>query len=256
MENTELVTLTAGDILPEERSRLAALDSDSLRLELTAAMRVTAAHLIRLSWIVRLLEERGEDLSELHVGMLDYLRKIAHGQCLPEVVVRYVESPMLVQRISRLPLPDQRRLAAGEPVKLLVRSPSGEITHRQMNPLHLTLRQVHQVFAADKLRSDAEQVAWIEDKTVDTKKKKPRHGRIQADREQKSLRVGRVVLPVTDVLAALADLRSEETDAPTEESIVIRLTVEEHQRLRIKAAESGVSMTDLLRRAVRASGLV
>src|SRR5262245_11330835 len=136
---TELITTPP---IEAELSRFADLDTESLRAELARCMSDTASHLLRLAAIVRVLEERGEDLSDLKIGMVRHLRRIAYGQILPEVVVRFGSSAMLIDKIGSLPLPDQRRIASGEPVKMLV----GGGDYRMVDPLNMTQRQVHQAF--------------------------------------------------------------------------------------------------------------
>src|SRR5271157_1277362 len=106
--------------LEDEYLELARLETIQLRQELTQSLHVTAAHLRRLAIIVRLLEERGEDLTDLRIGLLPYLRQIALGQILPEVIVRFAESPWMIRLVGSLPLPDQKRLSDGDRVTLVV----------------------------------------------------------------------------------------------------------------------------------------
>ena len=73
------------------------------------------------------------------------------------------------------------------------------------------------------------------------------------------VRVGRVLVPVADVVAALADLHSpaaEADPADADSSLVVKLTDEEHRRLRVRAAEGDTSMAALVRNAMRAAGLI
>jgi hypothetical protein len=78
---------------PTAPDDLSVLSTVELRQELIKSLGITADNLVRLAWIVRLLEEKGEDLSDLKLGLLTHLRKIAYGQVLPELVVRFASSP-------------------------------------------------------------------------------------------------------------------------------------------------------------------
>jgi hypothetical protein len=68
----------------------------------------TAENLLRLAVVVAELESRGEDLSDLKIGLLPILRQIAAGTLLPEVVVYYAGKPLAMKRIAALPPAEQR----------------------------------------------------------------------------------------------------------------------------------------------------
>jgi hypothetical protein len=246
-------------VTPDMAREIAALSTEELRAELAQGLRLTAQYLLRLALIVRTLEERGEDLSELRVGLIGYLRKIAYGQVLPEVVVRFAEYPLLIRRISALPLPEQQRLAEGEPIKVFLRRDDGEIDHRLADPLKLTSGQVIQVFAADHVRDQQEQLLLLEDRRNRPAKKQGRvSSRVRADRERGGILVGRAFVAAADALAALADLHPEigpldGEDGPT---VPVRLSTEVHHRLKVLAAQQGRSMGELIRWAMRAVGLL
>jgi hypothetical protein len=103
-----------------------AMTSEELKDVILVETRITAASLLRTAFAVRILENRGEDLSGLHLGWLSSLRKIAYGQLLPKVVMHFNGLPLLIQKIASLPIPDQERLASGEPVPLVVSTPKRE----------------------------------------------------------------------------------------------------------------------------------
>lgn len=246
---TELTTVDA------ELERLGGLTTDELRGELAGQLRLTASHLVRLAAIVRLLEDRGEDLSDLRIGLLQYLRRIAHGQVVPEVVVRFAEYPSLIQRISGMPLPDQIRLASGDPVRLM--DASGE--HRLMDPLAMTRDQVAQAFARDHIRDDAEQIALITGR-VARPGREPRRGQCRPDATRGGIVVRRTFVPLGDALEALAKLRGMADEYVTDDDepamLTIKITAAEQQLLKVLAAQSNCTMTDLVRRALYAAGVL
>src|SRR5437588_5715474 len=95
--------------------------------------------LLKIAHAVKELEYRGEDLTGLKIGyLLRDLRKVASDQLLPEAFVAFCGSLFLLQRIDDLPLPEQRRLAAGNPALLLGSAADGTTTHRQADPLGMT----------------------------------------------------------------------------------------------------------------------
>lgn len=204
------------------------------------------------------LEERGEDLSALHTGMIGYLRRIAAGQLLPEVVVRFAEAPLVLQKIATLPLPDQQKLVNGEPVKVMIFADEGRPDFRMLDPLKMTASQVHQAFASGKLRDDAEQIYYLESRRQfrPVVAVESRFGMVRADRDRRAIIVKRTAVPVADVVSALADMRRDETPGDRDSQVLVPLTESEHRRLRVAAAEAGTTMTELARNALRAMGVI
>ncbi|MBU6428711.1 MAG: hypothetical protein KGR26_06875 [Cyanobacteria bacterium REEB65] len=250
--------------LESQRSELASLSTDRLREELLHALQWTSEGLVRIALIVRTLEERGEDLSGMRVSLLPYLRQIAYGQILPEVIVRFGESPLLVRHVSHLPLPDQARLAAGESVPMAIRRDDGTIDQRQVDPLYLRREQVALVFARDRVRPLEEQIILLESRPADRKTATPvATAAIRPDRQRNGLVLHRTFVPVADVLAALAALRSgsgtdhADDDEPGDrKQLVVPLTEGQHDRLRQAAHDSRTSMATLARHALIAHGLI
>ena len=243
--------------LPEELSNLATLDNAGLREELSRSIRMTAAHLLRLAWIVRLLEERGEDLADLRLGLITYLRRIAYGQVLPEVVVRFAESPLMVQTIAQLPAPDQARIAAGDPVTLMVRRPDGTFDRRLADPLRMRRDQAWQVFAKGRIRDEGEQILYLEDREKGTVRtsKRAANSAIQPDPARGGLIVGKRFVPSGLVVSALAEMGGDLSDDPPEIALGIKLTEAEHVALKNAATRAGISMNVLVRRSLLVSGL-
>jgi hypothetical protein len=241
---------------------LAEMSTARLRAELSRVLELTARNLMRLALIVRALEERGEDLSDLRLGLLPYLRQIAYGQVLPEVVVRFAESPMLVRAIAALPGPDQKRLASGEPVSLVVAR--GEHGHdiRMADPLKMTGDQIRQVFGKGRLRDEAEQVLMMEGHTGKKGRARLRNkvGSIVVDRRNRGLVIGKEFVPVAQVIEALA-LLGEQGDEPEDDDaysspVVTNLTVSQHTAVKEAANRGRTTVAALVRRAMSAYGLL
>lgn len=243
-----------GQSPPED---LLGLDRASLRAELARSLAMTAAHLMRTAWVVRLLEEQGDDLSDLRIGLLDYLRRIAYGQVSPDLVVRYSQTPGLMRTLTALPLPDQNRIASGEPVTVVVRREDGVFDKRLADPLKLTKDQVSQVFARGRIRDEAEQILLLEDSRPKEASRKIAHRRAQVkvDRERGGLVIGRKFFAAGDVVSALAELIGEPDDSPAEIAVPVKLTEAEHIALKNAATRSGSTMSVLIRRALMVSGL-
>jgi hypothetical protein len=145
--------------MQDEWRRLGALSDVELERELALAAEATAKNFLRLALILRQKEERGHDTASLKLGMVQYLRKIAYGQLLPEAMARFGMYPKLLRFVSLLPLPDQCRLIEQE-VAIGVIGENGRVSHRMKDARLLTLHEMRQVFATDHVRSPAEQVSW------------------------------------------------------------------------------------------------
>jgi hypothetical protein len=70
--------------------------------------------LIQVASVVYELERRGKDLSSLKIGLIPYLRKIAKGELLPELVVKYSGEPRSLQKVAKLPVTVQQEIFDGK----------------------------------------------------------------------------------------------------------------------------------------------
>jgi hypothetical protein len=247
------------------RDDLQSLSTADLRRELSAALELTAQTLRRLAAIVRILEDRGEDLSDLRLGFLGYVRQVAHGQVAPEVVVRFAESPLLIRRVAALPMPDQVRLASGEPVDLVVIGPNGRPDTRRVDPLNLGRDQIVQVFSPTGIRDISEQILIVESRSQKPPKAKTGKtivGKVTVDRERGGIVVGRTFVPLSDVVDALAKLqepdddREEDDDQEDKSSITVYVTPTQHDAIKQHALNGRTKVARLVRRALIAHGLL
>lgn len=186
---------------------LSQMSVEELRKELLDGLRLTASCLDRLASVVRELESRGDDLSDLKIAMMKYLRLIAYGQLLPEVVVRFSCSPRLIGLVGSLPLPEQKELSEGKAVLVAVYGSDGKITNRMVDPLHLVSPQVSQVFARGAVRTQAEQAVILDQRRAESKKGPPKVGDMKLDYERRCVTVGKKTIHLEDLEAAIKALK-------------------------------------------------
>lgn len=246
---------------PIRELTLADQTTDALREQLSSLLARTADDLREMAAIVGELERRGEDLSGLKLGIIEHLRRIATGQLLPEIVVRFSGFPQLLRIAVHLPLGDQRRLIEHGVVSLACWR-DGKIEFRRVDPLALSGPQVRQAFASDRIRSDAEQVSYLETHpgALGRLKRTPSRARVRADKGRGGVRIGRSFASAAEVLGALAELRGfgrlvGDDDASYVQAAV-RISESELRTLKTAAAQGGCSLSDLIRRALWAAGLV
>jgi len=146
---------------------IAAIEAE-LRPQSTAKLKVRffecyggAARLIAEAAVcVRLLTERGEDLRGM--PMVGTFRRIADGQVLPELVWKFIESPNR-QRVERLPMSDQKRIAADPMVPVA----EGQ-TVRKIDLTQASAEVAKVVIGPDGIRSPDEQRAYLGQQKVRT----------------------------------------------------------------------------------------
>jgi hypothetical protein len=174
----DMIHANLTDLLNDDQADadLERMSPDQLREELYRCLGFTTMGVRRAARIFKRLEDLGEDVDKLRVSTARFLRLVANGQMLPEVLVRFAGSSVLMGHIARLPLPDQQRVCQGEPVPLVVFSAGGEVTTLQVMPENLTRAQLRQVFALGVIADLAQQRAYLEDRRT----RKTLAGRLEA----------------------------------------------------------------------------
>ena len=253
-----LATLEAPAPIGYDLAKLADMTVEQLRGELAAAIAVTSRHLLYLAAVWSELERRGEDLTEIRSGIAVYLPLIAAGTVVPEVIIRFAGMQETLRAVTGLPPDVQRKIANGDPVQLVVREGTG-YTHRLL-PVHsLGVGQLRQVFADHHIRSEAEQIAILSRAAPVAKEgRAPARGKARANKAKGVVQVGHRAVEPADLLAALADLRSGNDRAPEagDPSVSARLTPEEHETLKRRAAAGNTTVASLVRSALQATGMI
>jgi hypothetical protein len=131
--------------------------------------------------------------------------------------------------------------------------PSGKLDHRLADPIKMGRDQITQVFAADHLRDEQEQILWLQGRKKDPRRPKF-NSRIRVDRE-------RGVLTCRDatqgeVLEALGELRPNTPEGPKEEEVSCKVSKAAKRELKMRAARENCAVSDLLSRALYVAGLI
>lgn len=198
-------------ILPDLKTwDLQSLSEDELMDVIREGLQVSAYGLVRTAMAIKELESRGKDLSGFKISFLPFLRLVASGQLMVEVLVQFIEQPGIVRILSRLPLPDQKRIADGESIKLVVYGKDGGFTSRMFPVKTMDLRQVRQCIGYDKIRTETEQIALLESQKTRARQKPKREvlGKFILDRERGGLIHRREFLTEQEIKAALSALRN------------------------------------------------
>ena len=160
-----------GRELTERASELAEIDEitdrEELRRRFLGYWQNVGFNLFAAVRIVQRFESLGYEFSEedeRECPMLPLLRLIANNQIHIELARKWLVSRRnLFEAARRLPLPDQKRLASDEPVRML--ELNGD--HRLLRPSNMNGREIDQLIdrKALKIRNESEQLAWIREQS-------------------------------------------------------------------------------------------
>lgn len=243
--SSDIMAYDAGTDIDE----LSSVPSDVLKERLVDALANAVSGLREAAQIVRVLEERGEDLSEFRGGLFSYLPRIAYGQVLPEVVVRFAGSAYLMNRVAQLPIPEQKRLGDGGMVDVVVRR-GDHFDTRKMSPLSLGHDQLRQVFAGGFLRTVPEQIAHLEaDGNPEPTFAPSKPVKVKADARTGTLKVGRHEVPIDDALKAIGGMAPVDSGADSAGGTVA-IDGDLYDPLKRIASHKGMSVKQLVRLAL------
>lgn len=182
------------------------VDVAALRDMLLRAIGSEVEHVVRISTLVRRLEEMGESLEDFPCStLLPWYRRVAYGQLMPEVLVQFGQHKALARRTMGLSIPEQRLIVCNGPIKVM--EPGGD--SRQVPAFDLSPRELKQVFDRDHLRTEAEQMAWIRDQQREAHMSQTGGGdepEIKLDRRHGRIWIGKRAFSRKQILGWLADL--------------------------------------------------
>jgi hypothetical protein len=149
------------------QEKLQTMSEADLRKYLASKLQLTAENLVELALVIREFDERGIDLGDLRISLLVYLRRIAYGQTLPEVVAQLGGRRDLLQRVAFLPLPEQQRCVDARGLALVTGEiAGGDYDTRCRQLLDLEPWEVRQLFGPNGLRNPMQQAVWLKGQSV------------------------------------------------------------------------------------------
>jgi hypothetical protein len=204
MSNTSALErpIAESDIEDYELGRISVEnDPQTLIAELSECMAITVKTIVKIGAIIRRLEALEFDIESLKLPNINYFRRVAHGNMIPELFVSLVGAPMVLRKVSNLPIPDQQRIASGKPVKVILRG--GD--HMLIRVDDLTSEQARQVFASDHIRSDSQQAAWLAERSQNVTSAVSA-SIVMIDRKRHGIVVGDTFISATDLAGYLGSL--------------------------------------------------
>lgn len=197
-----------------DNARLQELSTKELKLLLGQAVSVTARLIEVLANVWRILEDRGEDLSDMRTGIMRYLPLISSGKTDSSVVLKFAGQQVLMREIALLPNQEQKRLANGEKIPLVSMLQDGTYKTDFVDVASIHIRHYRQIFKMGEIRSEQEQKRWLDE---NSNRKKPRHQKVRKkmvhiDTKKNTLRCGTVSILLADVIASLAATGGKSTE--------------------------------------------
>jgi hypothetical protein len=175
-------------------------DSNWLLTQLSEALAITTRHVIKVAALVRRLEECGVEIN-IEFSLIPLLRKVAYGQVIPELVVTLQGAEPLLKKAAALPITEQAKIAENSPLKVM--QTGGE--YRTVPPLSMTRREIRQVFGDGRLRTDTEQIGWLNDEREKAQAAKGT-SEIILDRKRGGIVVNGTLITASDMARYLGEL--------------------------------------------------
>lgn len=220
---TEIITNEAQPIdMQAIETELRPLSSEKLTFRFWECHNGAARMIAEAAICIKLLKERGDDLKNLRPGTRETYVRVANGQIDPLFLWKFIESQGRAH-LQNLPIKDQKRLAENPMVPVVQVLPDRKYTTRMVD-LSVAPKEVVKLVAGyEGIRSPEEQIGIIA--------------------QQKAYTAATTKPDVDEV-----------PSEPLEHRITLRLTASELEALKIHAAKSRLSESEMARRFLIRAG--
>jgi hypothetical protein len=172
-----------------------------LKARLINCLGVTLENVLRLAAIVKRIDELGFEVS-ISSAVLPYIRKIAHGQLMPELFVTLQGDQVLLDKAMCLSIPEQKLIAENKPIRVM--EIGGD--HRKVPPMSMTRREIKQVFGRGAIRNDSEQIGWLRDQQATRTIDHEHQDSVFIDRKRKGIIINGKFLSVVELESYVREL--------------------------------------------------
>lgn len=241
---------------------LARVSTADLLNELARGLTMAASQLYRLGQIWIELERRGADMSDLRAGLNWTLPLIGSGLLAAESVIAFAGQKAILKSLEGVPLETQRRLAAGDKIEVVLPDTPGTVESVPIR--RIPAWQLGAVFADGEILPPAQQRLRLTHRrrrhTREGEEERERRYRPRYDREAGTVQVGRMSVRLADLLSELSAAAGP--DHPPADiagefiAVKTRLSHDESRRLIEAARKAGLPEWEMIRKAMRAFGLI
>lgn len=141
-------------------SNLRSLSTSEIRGKMIGGLKLHDDNLVEVARCVLVIEERGEEITEVDEITLHSLRMIGHGTLVPSLLVPLLSRPAVLEAVSKLPIKKQLEIARDHTVNVVRENGTGPKTQK-VNVATLTGAEIVRVFYGNRMRNPREQAAMI-----------------------------------------------------------------------------------------------
>lgn len=180
---------------------------EDLKRELARGLEITAERLKYVATIWQELHRRGEDLSDLRSGLMEYIPLIATQQVDPNLVIACAGHKTLLSALSRLPISKQNEIAKNGGVSIAHLDENGEKVIVEKTLANLRVEDIYYAFGDGYVRNASEQIKLRLKHSVKPKaQKKPRKtSNIRFNDDGATMRIGTNTVSIEQLIETLSE---------------------------------------------------
>jgi len=164
---TSEMVLQRKDVISEDQAARMTDDAKYCFDVLQDGLDSSAEGLLMAARAMAIADSAGHEIpSRISKRMVGYLRKIARQDMLPEVLIALDWAPSLMRTVSKYPIEDQKTVAEGKPIPVVVMAEGGW-TEKPYCVEDMSQEHRKQVFGRDGLRNTSAQSSYLESAKTD-----------------------------------------------------------------------------------------
>ena len=147
----------SNELIKLNENQISSASTNDLKKEFARGLTITSEYLMYMSAIWNELNQRGEDLTDLRSGMMEYMPMIATKQLDAELVVKYAGQKTLLSYLSKLTKKEQSEIVKTGCVDFITVNEEG-IKSKKLTLSSARASDLHQAFDPNRgVRSLEEQ---------------------------------------------------------------------------------------------------
>lgn len=189
------------------QQQIYAASIEDLKRELARGLEITAERLRYVAEIWQELHRRGEDLSDLRSGLMEYIPLIATRQVDPNLVIACAGHKTLLSALSRLPIEKQNEIAKSGAVEIAHLNENGEKIVVEKTLANLRADDIYYAFGDGYLRNTSEQIKLrLKHSAKPKTPKKPRKtSNIRFNNDGATMRIGTNTVNIEQLIETLKE---------------------------------------------------
>lgn len=189
------------------KQQIYAASIEDLKRELARGLEITAERLRYVAEIWQELHRRGEDLSDLRSGLMEYIPLIATQQVDPNLVIACAGHKTLLSALSRLPIEKQNEIAKSGAIEIAHLNENGEKIVVEKTLANLRADDIYYAFGDGYLRNTSEQIKLRlkHSAKLRTPKKPRKTSNIRFNNDGATMRIGTNTVNIEQLIETLKE---------------------------------------------------